>query len=173
MIPELIGGAMIVGSSTVFGFQKSNSLSMRLKTLQEFRSSLQVIETEIVYSATPLPRICDNICDKMNCGNIVKEFYSTLGEELRNGSGSLYEGWNKAVDSSLCKYIKNSDAEIIRRLGSVLGCSDREDQVKHLKLISMQIENCIEEAREDVRKHGKMYKTIGILAGLGIWLIVL
>ncbi|MFS8541749.1 MAG: stage III sporulation protein AB, partial [Tissierellales bacterium] len=69
--------------------------------------------------------------------------------------------------------LKEEDIELFLSLGRLLGTSDRTDQEKNFKLILNQIEILINEAKLEKDKNEKMYKNLGILAGIAIVIILL
>ena len=63
--------------------------------------------------------------------------------------------------------------EIFLSLGRVLGSSDRKDQEKNFQLILKQISFLEKDARLEKEKNEKMFKSLGVLTGLVIIIILL
>jgi stage III sporulation protein AB len=61
--------------------------------------------------------------------------------------------------------MKLPEQEVMLQLGHVLGLSDRSDQVKHLRLAVSQLQAEEVDAREEQRKYEKMWKSLGVLIG--------
>ncbi len=68
---------------------------------------------------------------------------------------------------------KQQDIEIILSLGRVLGTSNREDQGKNFQLILNQIIILEKEAKLERDKNEKMFKSLGVLVGLAIVIILI
>ena len=61
--------------------------------------------------------------------------------------------------------MKQAEQEVVLQLGSVLGVTDRSDQIKHLRLAISQLQAEETESREDQRRYEKMWKSLGVLIG--------
>jgi stage III sporulation protein AB len=172
MILKVIGGILILTACGLLGIAVANRYSLRPKNIRRFRSSVQMLETEIIYGCTPLPQAFGNISTKVE--GPLKKFYSMISDDLLRGvSYSLDEVWSRAVqilimDTSL----SNADSELIVNFGKVLGSSDREDQKKHFELFYLQLKQNEEVADEERNKNEKMYKTLGFLSGLVIFILL-
>jgi stage III sporulation protein AB len=175
MISQLIGSVMIIGSSTLFGYCKGNSYKKRVEILKSFRSSLQMLETEIIYGATSLPYAFKNVGKKI-CYPF-KDFYECMSEGLLERKFDFVdEAWNEICDYVLVDKglgVKREDVELIKGFGKVIGCSDKEDQKKHFDLFYVQINGNIDKAEEDRKSNEKIYKGMGFLIGSGLSILML
>ncbi len=68
--------------------------------------------------------------------------------------------------------LKPQDLSILRSLGSSLGISDREDQVKHLHLTMEQIKTETTGAEEEAARNVKLWSYLGFLGGLMIVMVI-
>ena len=68
---------------------------------------------------------------------------------------------------------KKEDVETFLSLGRVLGTSDRLDQQKNFALILNQMDGLISEAKEERAKNEKLYKSLGIITGIGIIILLI
>lgn len=165
---KIIGCFMIILSSSILGFNYSRLYSERLRNLINFQHCLQILETEIIYAATPLPEALKEVYNKGN------KKVSYVFDEIRkylinNKSSNVYDGFLKIASElkeNLC--FKEEDIEIILSFGRSLGVSNRIDQEKHFKVILLQLKNQQKDAEEEKTKNGKMYKSLGVLIGFGI-----
>lgn len=170
---KIIGGSLIVLSTTLIGFYYGNRFSNRLGNLVYMEQCIKILETEIVYGAVPLPDALDNVYNKGNkkVSFIFKEVKKHL---LNNKDGDIYQSFNNVTALLESKLnFKQEDIEILLSLGRVLGSSDRQDQEKNFKLILNQIAIIQNEAKLERDKNEKMYKNLGVLTGLAIVIILL
>ncbi|MDF2597138.1 MAG: stage sporulation protein SpoAB [Clostridia bacterium] len=172
MILKVIGGIMILSACGVSGIAAANKYSLRPKDIRRFRASIQMLETEIIYGCTPLPHAFNNISAKVE--GPLKNFYSMISDELNGGcSYNLDTTWSKGVNKLVGEtFLKSADKDLIAGFGKVLGSSDREDQKKHFELFYIQLKQHEEVAEEERRKNEKMYKTLGFLSGLVIFILL-
>lgn len=172
MILKLFGGLLILIACSLLGIATANRYSLRPKEIRKFRSSIQMLETEIIYGCTPLPQAMYNIAGKAE--GPLKRFYGMISEDLLSGwSYSLEAIWSKGVERLVKETTLNStDKELLEDFGKVLGSSDREDQKKHFELLYIQLKQHEETAEEDKRKNEKMYKSLGFLSGVVIFILL-
>lgn len=172
MILKLIGGILIIAASGVFGIAAANKYSQRPKDIRKFRATLQMLETEIVFGGTPLPQAFFHIANKSE--NCFKGFYTSIAEELQTAAAaSLDFSWARAVEGLIQESSLNRvDRELITDFGKVLGSSDREDQKKHFELLYIQLKQNEDQAEEERRKNEKMYRSLGFLSGIVIFILL-
>ncbi|MGC5324408.1 stage III sporulation protein SpoIIIAB [Brevibacillus sp. SYSU BS000544] len=170
---KLIGAAIIIFSATMVGWQIAKYYAMRPQQLRSWILSLQMLETEIVYGATPLYRAFVKIGKRVQPE--VGNFFLTGAELLQSTEGmatstcwqhSLNRHWKETS-------LRQDEKNVLLNLGYVLGSSDREDQQKHLRLAVTQMRSIEEEARFDQSKYEKMYKSLGVLSGLLVAILML
>ena len=69
--------------------------------------------------------------------------------------------------------MRAGEKEALLRLGASLGCSDRPDQLKHVRLAMVHLEAEEAAAREEQRKYERMCRSLGVLgAALVVILMV-
>lgn len=170
---KLIGGSLIIFSTTLIGFYYGNRFSNRLNNLIYIEQCFKILETEIVYGAIPLPEALTNVYNKGNkkVSFIFKDIRNHL---LENKRGDIYYSFSSVSDSLKdILHFKEEDVEMILSLGRVLGSSDRQDQEKNFKFILNQISILEKEAKLERDKNEKMFKNLGILTGIAIVIILL
>ncbi|MTI79979.1 MAG: stage III sporulation protein AB [Firmicutes bacterium] len=168
---KIIGALVILCSCGYAGFSVARDYQRRPKDLRYLQSALQMLETEISYGATPLPDALEQVANR--CDKSVAQLFLETRNRLLSGDGITAR---EALDDTLKKFsrnsaIKNSDASVLRALGTSLGISDREDQVKHLQLAREQLRIEAAKAEEEAAKNVKLYNYLGVLGGLTIILI--
>jgi len=170
---KIIGSLLIVLSSSMIGYYFGNKYSARLENLLHLEQCIKILETEIVYGAVPLPEALNNVYLKGNkkVSYIFKQIRNNL---LYNKDGDLLESF-EVVKRQLIEELNlnDEDVELFLSLGRLLGISDRADQEKNFKLILNQIDILKNEAKLEKDRNEKMYKNLGILAGIAIVIILL
>ena len=172
MILKITGGILIISASGLMGILLSNRLSLRYKELNNLRSSMQLLETEITYGATPLPFALMSISQKTE--GLVSRFFSNVAFSLMDRSYfTITDAWCHGVEAVLSESpFSLADKELIGSFGTVLGCSDREDQKKHFELFYIQIKQQANTAQEEIYKSARMYRSLGFLLGITIFIIL-
>ncbi|HNU80856.1 MAG TPA: stage III sporulation protein AB, partial [Bacillota bacterium] len=83
------------------------------------------------------------------------------------------EAWNDSAESILTQSsLKRADIDLIKSFGSILGCSDREDQKKHFQLFYIQLSHQEAAAMEEIKRSAKMYRSLGFLLGIAVFVVL-
>lgn len=170
---KAIGSILIIFSSSGIGYILGKDFSKRVAQLKLLRMSLQMLETEIEYSNTPLPYAFETIAKK--CTSPVREIFKSVSDSLKgNRFNTVGDAFEKALlDCREITCFKKEDMEILKSFSQSIGSSDREGQEKSFRLVIKQLEGQEERAEESRSKNEKMYKSLGLLAGLAIAIILL
>lgn len=173
MILKLLGGALIMVACSLYGFAASNRYSLRPKDIRKLRAAVQMLETEVIFGCTPLPIAMSNVAFKVDGG--IRSFFRKVSEELQSGENySLNTAWSGAVDKLIGETcLTKADRELLMDFGKVLGCSDREDQKKHFELFYIQFKHYEDIAEDERKKNEKLYKSLGILSGVVIFIMLI
>jgi stage III sporulation protein AB len=67
---------------------------------------------------------------------------------------------------------KKNEKDIMLLLGASLGVSDREDQLRYLRLAIAQLQAEEENAIEEQKRYEKMWRSLGVLAGALIVIVM-
>lgn len=172
MLLKILGGIMIISASGLIGILYSGRLSTRHRELNNLRRHMQMLETEITYGATPLPAAMVNIAGRTE--GLASSFFQLVASCLSDRSFySFKDAWAYAADSVYSGTpLDWADIELIKGLGSILGGSDREDQKKHFELFYMQLRHQEEKALEEMRRSGRMYRSLGFLLGIAVVVVL-
>lgn len=165
---KLISSSLIFLTSTTIGYLYGKTFSSRLENLMYLEQCIKILETEIVYGATPLPDALSNVFrkGKEKVSYIFEEIKKDLLINKREGVYSSFLSVEEELYDDL--HLKKEDVEIFLALGRVLGASDRADQQKNFVLILNQITAQILEAKNEKNKNEKLYRSLGIITGAGI-----
>lgn len=173
MYLKIIGGIIVIFSSGLMGIAIASKYAFRPLELRKTRILFQMLETEVIYGATPLPAAFKNISNKSD--ELWSKFFLTVSQKLISGSYyTLTDAWNKSLDEIMAEtHLNKMDVELFKNFGTVLGCSDRADQQKHFKLLYAQMQQHEEIAEQERKKNERMYRSLGFLFGIFIFIILI
>ena len=146
----------------------SRKYEERVKQLKEFKNALNMFKTKIKFTYEPIPEIFEQISKQIetNTGKIFK-LASCNMEVLTAG-----DAWNMAVDTNILS-INDEDRNILKNLSKLLGQTDLEGQINQIELTSRFLDEQIEKAEKERLKSEKMYRTLGMVIGLAIVIILM
>ena len=147
------------------GIIKAKKFETRVIELNKFQNALIMFKTKIEFTYEPIK-------------NIFEEISKTIYLEDKNifkltieGEEEINQAWNNSSDKFLDVFEKE-DIDIIKMFGKLLGKTDIEGQVSEILLTQNLIEKQIEKAEYEKLKNSKLYKSMGVICGLGICIIL-
>jgi stage III sporulation protein AB len=173
MLIKLIGSLIIIISSALIGFLMGGYYRDRPRQLRELQSGLNMLETEIAYSQTPLPQALSRVSRRIS--RPIGTVFAHTAEILMRKSGlTASEAWSISLNRLYNKSsLRRGDCEILENLGGYLGASDKEDQIKHLKLAISQLKDMEYLAEDERRKNERIWNYLGVLSGLMLVLLII
>lgn len=162
---KLLGACIILLSSTLIGLRWAERYIRRPREIRQLRSSLLRLESEIHYGATPLPLALQSVSAQTQ--GPVGRLFLEIGNRLRDeGHRPLYECWSEGIGAAWSyTSMKSPEQNVLLQFGRTLGTSDREDQVKHIRMTLSHLESEEENAIIEQQKNAKLFRSLGILAG--------
>lgn len=168
IIIKIIVLSLIFTSTSLVGFLISNKYKNRVIELKEMKNALNIFETKIKFTYAPIPEIFEEISKniKENIASIFKE------ASIKMEKVSAKTAWEEALKESNTSF-QTEDTEIIRGLGKLLGKTDIDGQVSEIELTSTFLDTQIEKAEKESSKNQKLYKTLGMVTGMAIVIILI
>jgi stage III sporulation protein AB len=169
---KLIGACFVIAASTWVGFQLAKLVADRPQQIRQLCAALSMLETEIGYGTRPLLQVCAQIGER-DLG-VVSRLFQVCRDRLTQLDGtSTYECFRQAIASEWkSTAMQTAEQSILLHLCQTLGMSDRADQLHHLALAITHLEVEERKALEEQRQYEKMYKTVGVLTGALIVLLM-
>ncbi|KGE17976.1 stage III sporulation protein SpoIIIAB [Paenibacillus wynnii] len=169
---KLFGAVMIVLAGTLAGLQRARLYADRPRQIRSLIAALQRLETEIRYGFTPLPEALRRIGAQAR--GPLQHFFVTAADEMSPPNNRSAQD---AIDKAMEMHWKNtamnaSEKEIIRQLSCTLGTSDRSNQTTHITLALQQLNQEELAARDEQGKYEKMSKSLGLLLGVLIVILI-
>jgi len=152
---------------SAIGILKSKKYIERVNELKEFKSGLNMFKTKVKFTYEPIPEIFKEISINMN---------SKIGKVFKVASNNMKvvtagEAWNMAIDTDSLN-INSEDRDVLKNLSKLLGKTDVEGQVNQIELTSVFIDEQILKAEKERIKNEKMYRSLGMIVGIGIVIIL-
>jgi stage III sporulation protein AB len=169
---KLIGALMIIGASTMIGLYRAKAYAERPRQIRQLIHAVNRLATEIGYGSTPLPDALGKLAQQMQrpLDRMFQEAAERLGRE-RNAT--VRQVWQETVDRYWgLTAMKAPEKEAFIELGSTLGVSDRDNQLKFLELAKSQLQHEEAAAREEQVRFEKLSRTLGVLGGALIVILI-
>ncbi|TDL34618.1 hypothetical protein E2R51_02550 [Jeotgalibacillus sp. S-D1] len=165
-----LGAVFIIIGSGLEGFRRSYLLSKRQQILIEFAQAFTWMENEIVKRQTPIIEI---VQAQMERKGEVAKLFQLFYEQLTLKQLLLGEAWDKAVEQYFqSSVLLKEDLEWIRRIGDAIQPFDRQSIEREMSFIIDILRNRHLEARNRAIQFGKLYKTLGVMGGVLVVLLL-
>ncbi|OZM57635.1 stage III sporulation protein SpoAB [Lottiidibacillus patelloidae] len=169
---KILGALIILIATTLIGFSFANRLSNRPKQLRHLKYALQTLEAEIMFGHVPLKEASNRLAAQVPkpIATIFLLFSSSLEEESTNvkiaWEKTLIKAWPETA-------LGKPEFEILMQFGATLGQHDRVQQQKQIRLTLSHLEREEADARDAQARHEKMLKSLGVLSGLLIIVLLM
>jgi stage III sporulation protein AB len=162
---KLFGAILILAAGTMIGFSKASVYARRPRQIRQLIHALQRLETEMTYGYTPLPEALLRIAAQLEPQ--LAALFRMAAEPLLTATGKTAgESWREAVGACWKQTaLSSNEREVLSQLSFTLGISDRDDQSKHLRLAVSLLQAEEQAAWDDQRRYEKMWRSLGVLAG--------
>lgn len=170
---KLIGSILVIASTSLAGFYYSKTFLERLKQIREMQYALTMLESEIIYSSSPLTEALNYIAKRSS--SPLKEFFSKFSEKLKNKEvEGILEGFRLTLNEfkTELKFQKDEIDSISSFLKS-LESSDLEGQKKSFNITIKKLNDFEKRAHEIMIKNEKLYKYLGVCSGLLVVIILI
>ncbi|MGM0471569.1 MAG: stage III sporulation protein SpoIIIAB [Bacillota bacterium] len=163
---KLLGGLLVVIASSCLGCLQANKYINRVRELKELKTAFHLLQTEIMYAATPLPQALDKVANKIT--EPLSHLFKSCQQNLTTQLGvTATKAWQIALESHFDKTALGANVEqILINFGQNLGASDRKHQEKNLTLVQQELELAIEQAVDLKQGNVKKWRYFGVLGGL-------
>ena len=147
------------------GEVKAKSYKNRVLELNKFQNSLVMFKSKLEYTYETIKEVFTDI------SQVIYENKNNIFIDTINNDKEIYISWNEAIDNAKNDFTVE-DKEIMKMFGKLLGKTDIKGQLSQIELTQKLIEKQIEKAEFEKNKNSKLYKTIGIISGIAICIIL-
>ncbi|RAL26573.1 stage III sporulation protein SpoIIIAB [Thermoflavimicrobium daqui] len=169
---KLMGACLVFLAATWAGFFLARSYRERPRHIRQLRSALSLLETEIGYGTRPLIQACEQI--SLRVDGVIATIFRQCAENLKQMDGaSTYECFRQAIEEQWPKTaMKKPEKQVFLQFSQTLGVSDRQDQLQHVAMAQANLDVEERKARDEQVQYEKMYRTVGILCGVFIIILL-
>lgn len=165
---KIIIYSVIFLTSSLIGILISKKYLNRVNELKEFKNALNIFKTKMRYTYEPIPEIFKEISyvTNSNIGSVFKQAANKMNL-LTAG-----EAWGLAL-KMIDLNIDDEDRIILNNLSKLLGKTDVQGQVSQIELTQNFLDEQIRKAELNRVKNERMYRTLGMVIGLAIVIILM
>lgn len=169
---KVLGAVLIIGASTLYGFYRAYLYAERPRQIRQLIHAVSRLRTEIWYGSTPLPAALSKLSQL--CAKPLDRMFLIISERLQaERTATVHTVWSETIKQMWGQTaMKQPEKEALLELGAVLGVSDREDQLQHLKLAQTHLEHEEAAAKDEQVRYEKLSRSLGLLGGALIVILI-
>lgn len=167
-----IGAICIILATTWSGFEASRLLRERTRQLRQLKMALQALEAEIMYGHTPLIDASLRLSQQLS--RPLSWLFESFAQKLQKGTMNARQAWEESLHEIWkMTALKQGEFEIMKQFGETLGQYDHEIQQNYIRLTMVHLEREEGDAIEKQQRYEKMMKSLGVLTGILIVLLLI
>jgi len=155
-------------SCWLIGLLISKKYVNRVEELKEFKNSLNIFKTKIRYTYAPLPEIFTEIAGTIDSN--ISTVFKIAAQKMDICSAE--EAWKLALNIKELN-IEEEDRIVLKNLSKLLGKTDLEGQLNQIEMTSDFLDSQIKKAENQRAESEKMYRTLGMVIGMAIVIILI
>lgn len=168
---RLSGALLIVFAAAYAGFLLAAAYRNRPKEIRQWRSALQLMETEILYGQLPVTDLAAQLSRQLPMP--AARFFKDLYKRLNADRLPLRTAWTQAAEAFWQDTaMGQSEKQIILQFGETFGQEDTLNQQKHIRLAMAHLKREEEEAVAGQKANERMMRSLGLLTGILIVLVL-
>lgn len=163
---KFIGFAVITAATTLAGNYFSLLLKSRLTALKKMNYMIDEISAVLRFKSATVYEIVSELREDGRFSDF--EFLKNISADV-----PFQKSWRDAAESCPPRGMSKSDTELLCEVGARLGTSDAESQINTLELQRTELMSVIADAESDCNKKAKLYRSMGVLAGAFISIMLI
>ncbi|MBQ2745985.1 MAG: stage III sporulation protein AB [Lachnospiraceae bacterium] len=171
---KIIGIAMLVASAIATGSVMACQVKERVEELLYLKKLMLIFKGELRYKNAMLSEAFMSVAMR------AKAPYDSLFRELSeatedNHSMTMSKVFEDKVDQVLGgnTFLNKEDVTRLKELGDTMGYQDQKMQLANIDLYVDRLSQTVDEEKEKMSETMKMYKTLGVMAGIMIAIVLI
>lgn len=170
---KLLGAICIIGSCCAFAAQRVMIKQRSLHAVRDLRDLCRELARDITFRLTPLPELIHSLSQIPETPAM--RFLQHLDDSLlKDASPTLQQCWPTALKAFQCEtQLPEKAFKIASALGESLGQTDFETESERLLLAATELDELQLALHDDAEKTEKITKSLCLLVGIGIVILLL
>ncbi|MGN1181045.1 MAG: stage III sporulation protein AB [Suilimivivens sp.] len=167
------GAVLLLVGAWGFAYSICRERKKQLILLKDMREMYRLVQSEISYTALPLPEIFAIVAAKMKAP--FREALISVSESMNPESGEDFaEIWKIKMEEGLAgALLTASQKELLLRFPECVGMNESKGQAKALDRYIEELSRMILQLEEEEKSKNKVIMSLGIAAGLLMIIILL
>ena len=161
----------VFGGCAFIGIRASSSLRLRKDTLRAMVDALHRLSMWMEYTAQPLKALARKAKTEET-----EAFFEAFARALKTDE-DVPAAWKRSMEQARAEdagfaSLKEEELSILDEYAQSLGASDRDTQAKNAALAQQRLNGVLREAERIYTSKGRMYRSVGILSGIAVAILL-
>lgn len=160
----------VISCSSLIGFYQSRRLSHRVTLLDESLFMLQKMRAYLSHERVTTTQLIQNLTHLNSLATL--EFLHDCNQHL--AAGEVFPvAWEHALTAGEQRDpLLEEDRKVLLMIGGILGTSSASIQQDELGVVEQLLQQRRTHAETQCREKGKLYRSLGVLFGVGIAILI-
>ncbi|MGN0376519.1 MAG: stage III sporulation protein AB [Suilimivivens sp.] len=170
---KLTGAVILLFGAWGFAYSICREQKKQLFLLKDMREMYRLLQSEICYTALPLPEIFKTVSGKLK--SPFGEALLSVSESMNMENGEPFaEIWEKEMTDKLMESpLTRTQKRLLFRFPECMGMNESRGQAKILDRYIEELDRMILQLEEEEKSKNKVIMSLGIAAGLLMVIILL
>lgn len=153
------------------GLVCSDRFQKRILELRQLIELVDKMKVHLQFRVTPTQQMIEELSESSSFQHLgfLKECARRLKEEK-----NFPEVWKQCfMEGQKFLHLEKQDIDAVLSIGSTLGSSEAGAQISSLELVEALLKSNLEEAAEEKKCKGKLYRNLGVLSGIAVSILIL
>lgn len=166
-----MGAALLAAAAIWAGRYCSQSVTLRRRALEAMVEMTGRAEDEIRFSGIDVCTLVGRL-SRTDLGRTLPFLQPCA--RMCGGGAPFPDAWQKALDQTGREMrLTEEDLDQLASFGARLGATDLEGQLAHCRLHGREFARLLEQAREQERTKGKLYRSLSLLASAAVAILAI
>ena len=164
---KFIGIAMLIATAVATGSIMAYRVKQRVEELIYIKKLMLMFKGELRYKNAMLSEAFMSVAIRAR-GPYDKLFEGLSEATEKNYTTTMAKVFEMKVDEILIgnTFLKKEDIHWFKELGETMGYQDQKMQLANIDLYIDRLSSVVDEEKEKMNETMKMYRTLGVMAGL-------
>lgn len=169
LIKVLIGAGIIIVCSLV-GIHKSSVLTLRTQLLDQAIVMLKKVEVCLAYERMTTGAVVSVLAQTQLAQQLT--FVVQCHEDMEKGM-IFPTAWKQSLWAfSRQNVLLDEDVKTLEMIGEILGAADAQSQLREISVVQQLLQQCRDHAQVQAEQKGKLYRSLGVLFGIGLAILM-
>ena len=171
MFLKLIGSLLFILMTSMIGLACADRFQKRIFELRQLIELVDKMKGHLRFRVTPTQQMIRELSESSSFQSLI--FLNECAERLTEEK-NFPEVWKQCfLQAKDSMHLERQDIDAVLSIGDTLGSSEAGAQISSLELVESLLKSNLEEAVEEKRCKGKLYRNLGVLSGIAVSILIL